>query len=135
MGGTKDIRMWRSQLIWLLSLRVCVWGEGAQKHPHPPCARVEREGYRTSPRRTELLLSFLSVTRFLEKNKKQKTNPLQDRKVSFQLLGSGFSFTPMARQDLMAVAANGTEPLKGWKLGSKGTDRGGVVPPRACAMT
>lgn len=39
----------------------------------------------------------------------------------------------------MAVAASGTEPLKGWMLGSKGTDRGGVrvplVPPRACAMT
>lgn len=39
----------------------------------------------------------------------------------------------------MAVAASGTEPLRGRKLGSKGTDRGGIgvplVPPRACAMT
>lgn len=45
----------------------------------------------------------------------------------------------LARQDLMAVAASGTEPLRGRKLGSKGTDRGGIgvplVSPRACAMT
>lgn len=67
----------------------CVWGgQGAQIHPHPMCARVEREGYRTFPRGTELLLSFLSVTRFLEKK-----NPLQGRKVLFQLLGSCFTFT------------------------------------------
>lgn len=67
---------------------VCGGGKGAQKHPHPTCARVEREGYRTSPRGTELLLSFLSVTRFLEKKTKNKSIARPESLIS----ASGFRF-------------------------------------------